>query len=158
VSAGIPAEPLADLVARLDRAPVALIALGIPRCPACHVLPVTLAAVAAARPGLAVGHAVLAAPEDWALRDELLWPRGVTVSRSSVPALALLRDGRAVARRAGGGPASAIDAWLAGELGPAERPLSAGPTEAERAAIARTAPRRAQRAAARGRAEWGGVG
>ena len=32
------------------------------------------------------------------------------MSRSSVPALALLRDGRAAARRAGGGPAAAIDA------------------------------------------------
>jgi hypothetical protein len=155
---GLPAEPLADLVARLDRAPVALIALGIPRCPACQVLPVTLAAVAAARPGLAVGHAVLAEPADWALRDELLWPRGIRVSRSSVPALALLRDGVAVARRAGGGPASSIDAWLAGELGPAERPLPEGPTAAEQAAIACTAPRRAQRVAARGRAEWDRAG
>ena len=158
MSAELPAEPLADLVARLDRASVALIALGIPRCPACQVLPVTLAAVAAARPGLAVGHAVLASAEDWALRDELLWPRGIRVSRSSVPALALLRDGRAVARRAGGGPASSIDAWLAGELGPAERPLPEGPTAAERVAIASTAPRRAQRVAARGRAEWDRVG
>ena len=152
------AEPLAELVARLDRAPLALIALGIPRCPACQVLPVTLAAVAAARPGLAVGHAVLAGPGDWALRDELLWPRGIRVSRSSVPALALLRDGRAVARRAGGGPAAAIDAWLEAELGPAELPLPEAPSEAERAAVACTAPRRAQRAAHRGRAEWGGVG
>jgi thioredoxin-like negative regulator of GroEL len=158
VTAELAAEPLGELIARLDRAPVALIALGIPRCPACEVLPASLAAVAAARPGLVVGHAVLATPGDWALRDELLWPRGVTVSRSSVPALALLRHGRAVARRAGGGPASAIDAWLAGELGPAERPIPAGPTEAERAAIACTAPRRAQRAAARGRAEWDRVG
>lgn len=147
-------EPLAGLVARLDREPHGLIALGIPRCSACQLLPTTLAVVAAARPELAVGMALLERPEDWALRDELLWPRGIRVSRASVPALALLRGGRAVSRRSGGGPAHEIDAWLARSLGPPRHPLPAAPTEAELAALAGTAPRRAQRRAARARAEW----
>lgn len=151
-----PVEPeaLAGLVERMDRAPLGLMALGIPRCPACQVLPVTLAALAAARPGLEVGLALLARPEDWALREDLLWPRGIRVSRSSVPALALLREGRAVATRAGGGPAGVLDRWLAGHLGPAERPLPDGPSESEWETIACTAPRRAQRMAARAAAEW----
>ena len=55
-------------------------------------------------PGLtiAIGEfATLGAP------GELFWPRGIHVSRSSVPALALLADAEAVTSRPGGGPAAA---------------------------------------------------
>lgn len=142
-------EPLAALVARLDGEPRALIALGIPRCPACRLLPASLGALAAARPGLAVGLALLDGPEDWALRETLLWPRGIRVSRGSVPALALLREGRAVAARPGGGPAHVIDGWLETLLGPAARSLAPALTRAEERALAQTAPRRAQRLRAR---------
>jgi len=144
-------EPLADAVARLDAAPVGLLALGMPRCSACQLLPATLEAVAAARPGLEIALVMLATPADWRLRERLLWPRGVRVSPSSVPVVALLREGRAVASRAGSGPAHVLDAWIAQTLGPPERALAAGLTEAERAALERTGPRRAQRMAIRER-------
>jgi hypothetical protein len=138
-------EPLADALARLDRAPAGLLALGIPRCPACALLPATLTAIAGARPGLAVALVVLAGPADWALRETLLWPRGVRVSRSSVPALALLREGRVVGTRAGSAPAHLLDRWVAEHLGPAEHPLADGLTAAEHDVLAASAPRRAQR-------------
>ncbi|MDX6646223.1 MAG: hypothetical protein QOK40_1950 [Miltoncostaeaceae bacterium] len=141
----VAAEPLADALARLDAAPAGLLALGIPRCPACQLLPATLDAIAAARPGLAIALVVLATPADWALRETLLWPRGVRVSRSSVPVLALLRGGRALASRAGSAPAHLLDAWVAVTLGPPERPLPAGLTAGEQAALAGTGARRAQR-------------
>jgi thioredoxin-like negative regulator of GroEL len=144
-------EPLADAVARLEAAPVALLALGMPRCSACQLLPATLEAIAGARPELEIALVMLATPADWRLREPLLWPRGVRVSPSSVPALALLREGRAVASRAGSGPAHVLDAWIAETLGPPGRPLAADLTEAERAALERTGPRRAQRLAIRGR-------
>jgi hypothetical protein len=141
----VTAEPLADALARLDAAPAALLALGIPRCPACMLLPATLSAIAAARPRLAIALVVLATPADWALRESLLWPRGVRVSRASVPALALLREGQAVASRPGSAPAHLLDAWIARTLGPPERPLAHGLTDAEEATLAGAAPRRAQR-------------
>jgi hypothetical protein len=142
---GVAAEPLPDALRRLEGADAGLLALGIPRCPACAPLPATLAALAAARPGLPVAYAVLERPEDWALREPLLWPRGIRVGRASVPALALLRRGRAVAARHGGGPAAELDRWLAAHLGAAASPLPAGPTAAERAALEDGAARRSQR-------------
>jgi hypothetical protein len=144
-------EPLADLIARLDDAEHALVALGIPRCPACTLLPTSLAAVAAARPDLPLGIALLATPGDWAAREELLWPRGIHVSRSSVPALTLLERGRAVASRTGGAPAHVIDAWLAERLGPAARPVPPGETAEERAALGALAARRAQQTVVKSR-------
>jgi hypothetical protein len=141
----VTAEPLADALARLDAAPAGLLALGIPRCPACQLLPATLEAIADARPGLAIALVVLATPADWGLRETMLWPRGVRVSRSSVPVLALLRGGRAVASRAGSAPAHLLDAWVAETLGQAGRQLPPGLTAAEQAALAGTGPRRAQR-------------
>jgi hypothetical protein len=142
-------EELGSLLARLDAAPSALLAIGIPRCPACRLLPASLAAVARARPSLAVGLALLEGPRDWALREELLWPRGIRVSRASVPSLAVLREGRQIGRRDGGGPAHVLDAWLEGILGPAESPLAPGVTDEERAILEEAAPRRVQRAMAR---------
>lgn len=137
-------ETLPDLLARLDRAPLALLALGIPRCPACDLLPVTLSALVDARPGLETGVAILATPEDWAARETLLWPRGIRVSRASVPALVVLRHGEVVATRQGGAPAHALDVWLTEIAGPAETPVPPGPTPAERAALAGSAARRVQ--------------
>lgn len=147
---GVRPEPLPDLLARVARGD-ALVGLGIPRCPACMLLPASLAAVASARPGLAVGLFLFERPEDWELREELLWPRGIRVSRSSVPVLALLRDGRAVATRMGGAPAHLIDGWLEPHLGPAAHPLPAETTEAERATLDRMAARRAQQTVVKGR-------
>jgi hypothetical protein len=144
MTAPLAAEPLAAAVARMDAAPAGLLALGIPRCPACQLLPATLGALLAARPGLPVALALLATPEDWADRERLLWPRGVRVSRASVPVLVLMRGGRAAATRPGSAPAHVLDAWLAGHLGPADRPLDPELTPAEHAALAATAPRRAQ--------------
>lgn len=142
-------EPLPELLGRLCEASEALLALAIPRCPACELLPATLAAVARSRPRLAVGIAILASPADWAARERLLWPRGIRVSRASVPALTILRDGRAVARRDGSAPARDLDRWLEEFLGPADVPIVEQPTAEERAALARTGARRAQHHLAR---------
>jgi len=144
-------EPLRALMARVADAPEALVAFGIPRCPACMLLPASLAAVSAARPGLAVGIALLERPEDWALREELLWPRGIRVSRSSVPVLAVLRSGDAVATRMGGAPAHMIDRWLEPHLGRAARPVTEGPTPAEAGMLEAIAGRRAQQTVVKAR-------
>ncbi len=117
------------------RAPRGLLALGMPGCAACLLLPASLDEVRRARPGLTVAIGEFASIEDWAWREELLWPRGIHVSRSSVPALALLVGGEVVASRPGGGPAEVIDRWLEGVLGPAEHPPGPGPTPAELAAL-----------------------
>ena len=115
-------------------APLALLALGMPGCAACLLLPASLAEVARIRPDLTIAIGEFATVEDWALRERLLWPRDIHVSRSSVPAMALLVDGEVVATRPGGGPAAVIDAWLSERLGPAAQPLPEGgltPGEAE---------------------------
>lgn len=119
------ARPLWDALARADAADLAVLALGIPLCPSCELLEASLAAVAGARPGLAVEIAALATPAEWADREELLWPRGIHVSRASIPVLVLLREGEVVATRQGGGPAREIDGWLAAHLGPAAHPIDA---------------------------------
>jgi hypothetical protein len=144
-------EPLAEVVARLKEAPVGLLALGIPRCPACRLLPASLGELARARPDLPIGLALLERPADWAARESLLWPRGIRVSRGSVPVLALLRDGHAVALRHGSAPASELDAWVARSLGPAARRPPDGPSAAERAALEAMAARRAQHELVRSR-------
>ncbi len=125
------AEALAAVVA----APRGLLALGMPACSACMLLPASLAEVRRARPDLTVAIGEFASPADWSQREALLWPRGIHVSRSSVPAMALLVDGEVVAGRPGGGPAAHIDAWLTEHLGPAPRPVPAGPTPGETAAL-----------------------
>ena len=149
----VAAEPLGPLLARLERARWALLALGMPRCPACDLLPATLAALAGSRPGLAVGISLFAGPEDWAQREELLWPRGIRVSRSSVPALVVLRRGAVLATRQGGAPAHLLDAWLTGLMGPPERPLPPEPTEGEREILEASAGRRVQHLRLRERSE-----
>lgn len=133
--------PIADALSVVARAPHGLLALGIPGCAACMLLPASLAEISRARPGLTIAIGEFATVQDWALREELLWPRGIHVSRSSVPALALLADGETIASRPGGGPAAAIDAWLAAVLGPAAHPLGDDPTAGEQAALDALGPR-----------------
>lgn len=123
--------PLEEGLAAADAAGTALLALGLPSCPSCELLDATLAAIGSSRTGLWVGIASLATPEDWAARERLLWPRGIHVSRASVPALVVLRDGEVLAMRQGGGPAAAIDAWLTQVLGPPDVPLEPGITGGE---------------------------
>jgi hypothetical protein len=128
-------RPVPEALELVVAAPRGLLALGIPGCGACLLLPASLAEVRRARPGLAVAIGEFATPADWRERERLLWPRGIHVSRSSVPALALFVDGAVVASRPGGGPAEAIDRWLEPLLGPAERPPGGGATPAELAAL-----------------------
>lgn len=120
---------------RVAAAPVGLLGLAMPLCGACLLLPASFAEIARVRPGITVAIGEFADVADWRLRETLLWPRGIHVSRASVPAMALLIDGRTVATRPGGGPACVIDAWLTPHLGPAERALPDGPTAAERRAL-----------------------
>ena len=127
--------PVPRALAIASDAPRGLLALGMPGCAACLLLPASLAEVGRARPDLTIAIGEFATLEDWAERERLLWPRGIHVSRSSVPAMALLIDGEVVATRPGGGPASVIDAWLAGRLGPAAFPLGDGLTPGETAAL-----------------------
>lgn len=136
-------EALEALIGRVEGASTALVGLGIPRCPASELLAASLPTIAASRPALAVGFALLDG-DDWSLRETLLWPRGIRVSRSSVPALTLLRDGSACAHRPGGGPAERIDAWLRDVLGPPARPTGPGLTTRERKALEADPARRAQ--------------
>lgn len=129
-------QPVEAALAAVSAAPLGLLGLTMPLCGACVLLPASLAEVRRARPGLAVAVGEFATVADWGRREDLLWPRGIHVSRSSVPALALLRDGEVVASRAGGGPAEAIERWLEPILGPPENPLPPdGPTDRELAAL-----------------------
>jgi hypothetical protein len=128
-------RPVPDALELVAAAPRGLLALGIPGCGACLLLAASLAEVQRARPDLAVAIGEFATPADWRERERLLWPRGIHVSRSSVPALALLVDGEVVASRPGGGPAEAIDRWLEPIIGPADRPLGGGATPGELAAL-----------------------
>ena len=127
--------PVPDALAVVAEAELGLLALGMPGCAACMLLPASLAEVARARPGLVIAIGEFATIDDWRWREELLWPRGIRVSRSSVPALALLAGGEVIATRPGGGPAMVIDRWLDASLGPAAHPLGDEPTPAELAAL-----------------------
>lgn len=134
-SAPLTPVPVAEALARVTAAPRGLLALGMPLCAACTLLPASLAEIARARPDLVIAIGEFGGPEDWRQREELLWPRGIHVSRSSVPAMALLIDGEVVASRQGAAPAEQIDRWLAEVLGAAAHPLSGGPTPQELAAL-----------------------
>lgn len=129
-------QPVEGALAAVSAAPLGLLGLTMPRCGACMLLPASLAALRRARPDLTVAIGEFVTVDDWRRREDLLWPRGIHVSRSSVPALALLRDGEVIASRPGGGPAETIERWLAPILGPPEHPLpGGGPTEGELAAL-----------------------
>jgi len=139
-------QPLAAAVETTDGAPAALLALGIPRCGACELLPASLGVVAASRPDLVVGFGLLSGPEEWAARADLLWPRGIRVARASVPAMAFLVDGVARARRHGGGPAYLIDEWLTPLIGPPRVPVPRREVTLEIEALERTNGLRAKQA------------
>lgn len=145
----IPEAP-GPALARVVDAPVGLLGLGIPRCPATILLPASLTAVAGARPDLPIALAILADAADWAVRETLLWPRDIRVSRSIVPVLVILRDGQAVATRHGGAPAHVIDTWLTAHIGPGDTPV-APELDDELRELERIAARRAQHAAVTGR-------
>lgn len=134
-------EPLRDALDRVASAPLGLLAVGRPQCPACELLEVTLGVVQSVRPDLVIASTQLDTPEDWALREELLWPRGIRVSRASMPTLVLMRGGMAIAHRHASGPASDVDAWITEHLGPGTTPLT-GVSEGEIAALELVAPLR----------------
>jgi hypothetical protein len=140
---GIAVEPIAvaDALAVVARARAGLLGLGMPRCGACLLLPASFAEIRRVRPELTVAIGEFASVDDWAERERLLWPRGIHVSRSSVPAMALLVDGEVVATRPGGGPARVIDDWLTPHLGPARERLPDGPTPVEVEAFERASGR-----------------
>lgn len=140
-------ETLAGALARVADSPRALLGLGIPRCPATQMLPTSLSAVANARRHLPIALGILGSPEDWDARETELWPRGIHISRSVVPILVFLRDGRAAATRRGGASAYVIDAWLADTAELTPTTLTPRWADDERAELARLAGRRAQHAA-----------
>ncbi len=127
---------VAEALAITTAAALGVLGLGIPGCSACMLLPASFAEIARVRPGLVLAIGEFADVRDWGERERLLWPRGIHVSRSSVPAMALLREGELVAQRPGGGPAHVINRWLALHLGPSALPLGDdGPTASELAAL-----------------------
>ena len=129
----------------------ALMSIGREVCPACQVQDAGLQVLAAARPELPVYVVSMDGDDDWSVREDLLWPRDIRVSRAATPALVLLHRGRAVATHHGALPAHDLDAWVAAILGPAASPVPPGVSDAEQAVLDRTAPRRAQHAAVKGR-------
>lgn len=135
--------PLEDAVDQAFDAQCALLALGIPLCPSCELLKETLGAIAWSRPQLRVLLATMDRQEDWDARETLLWPRGIHVSRASIPVIVVVRQGSVVATRHGGGPAVSLDGWLTEQGVVAERQLEAGFTDGEDAALAALAGTRA---------------
>ena len=140
----IAVRPLEENLAAAVEQPAALLALGIPRCPACMLLPASLDVIAHARPDLWIGLSLFTSADDWSRREDLLWPRGIHVSRSTVPVLTLLANGAHLASRPGGGPAHVLDEWLTEHLGRPPQPLTPGLTTGEDAAMQRVAARHAQ--------------
>jgi len=147
--------PLSDAIAWVDESPVALLSLGIPRCPASRALEASLEAIAESRPDLPVARVVLSSPGDWALRETMLWPREIRVSRSSVPVLVVMRDGMRAALRHGSARAQVLDAWLSTEIGPPAHAVAGGITASESAVMEETAKRRTQHMDVKGRREPG---
>lgn len=141
-----PDTPLADAVRRIENAGGGLLGIGIPRCPASALLQASLGAVADGDPDRVVAMSTLRTTDDWAERETCLWPRGIRVSRASVPVVARYADGQWVTRQ-GAAPASVLSAWLDGTEGRASDELHRD----ERRVLEDTAPRRAQRQAARQR-------
>lgn len=142
---------LAGVIAGIDAAPQALMAIGRPVCPACQMLDASLAVIADARPDLPMYVVNMETDDDWAAREPVLWPRDIRVSRAATPAMVLLERGRVVASRQGAAPAFDLDAWIAGHFGPATTPVPEGIADGEQSVLDRTADRRAQHAAVKGR-------
>jgi hypothetical protein len=148
---GVIPQPLATALDRVADADLALLGLGIPRCPATQLLPASFSTVAEARPGLPIALGILATPEDWAARETLLWPRNIRISRSVVPVLFVLRNGSAAATRHGGASAAVIDRWLAEVAGLDPSRLPDAWADDERRELDLVAARRAQHAVVKGR-------
>lgn len=147
MASALPDTSLADAVRRIENAGQGLLGIGIPRCPASALLQASLGAIADDDPRRVVAMSTLRTTDDWAERETCLWPRGIRVSRASVPVVARYADGRWLTRQ-GAAPATVLSAWLDGSDDPA------GDDELhrdERRVIEETAPRRAQRQAARER-------
>ncbi len=146
MASDLPDTPLADALRRIEDAGRGLLGIGIPRCPASALLHASLGAVGREAPRRVVAMSTLRTTEDWAARETCLWPRGIRVSRASVPVVARYADGHWITRQ-GTAPASVLRAWLddsdaspGGEL-----------HQDERRVLEDTAPRRAQHQAARDR-------
>lgn len=143
-----------SLATRMDditSADQAVLVIGRPVCPACQVTGAGLEALGTARPGLLMAFVEMWGPEDWRARTEPGWPDGVSVSPSAVPAIALMRGGEVVATRFGAVPAHDLDRWMEEFFGPADTPVPPGISAAEQEVLDRTAARRAQHDAVKGR-------
>lgn len=143
-----------SLATRMDditSADQAVLVIGRPVCPACQVTGAGLEALGTARPGLLMAFVEMWGPEDWRARTEPGWPDGVSVSPSAVPAIALMKGGEVVATRFGAVPAHDLDRWMEEFFGPADTPVPPGISAAEQEVLDRTAARRAQHDAVKGR-------
>jgi hypothetical protein len=147
----IDGRSLPGRMAEVEAAERAVVVIGRPVCPACQLTGASLEAIGEARPDVLLVFVEMWGPEDWAIRGDELWPRGISVSPSAVPAVALMEKGTVVATRHGAIPAHGLDAWIAESFGPAAVPVPEGVTGAEQAVLDRTAGRRAQHDAVKGR-------
>jgi hypothetical protein len=147
----IDGRSLADRMPQIAAADQAVMVIGRPVCPACQVTGAGLEALAAARPGVLMAFVEMWGPEDWRARGEAGWPEGISVSPSAVPAIALLSRGEVVATRFGAIPAHGLDQWMAEHFGAADTPVPEGISAAEQEVLDRTAARRAQHDAVKGR-------
>ncbi|MSO43975.1 MAG: thioredoxin [Thermoleophilia bacterium] len=142
---------LADVVGQIQAAPRILMAIGRPVCPACQMATASMSVIRAARPDVMTVIVDMATEDDWAVRESVLWPWGIRVSPAAVPALVLMESGRVVATRQGAAPAADLDAWITEFFGPPVVPVRRGIADGEQAVLDRTAARRAQHGAVRGR-------
>lgn len=142
---------LATRITEIEACPRAIMAIGRPVCPACQLVAASLEVIGAARPGVVTAIVDMVTEDDWAIREDLLWPRGIRVSPAAVPALVLLEGGVVVATRHGSAPASDLDAWISESFGPPGTPVPGGVAPAEQAVLDRTAARRAQHGTVKGR-------
>ena len=147
----IDGRSLAGRMHEVAAADEAVLVIGRPVCPACQVTGAGLEALADARPRLLMAFVEMWGPEDWRARGEDGWPDGVSVSPSAVPATVLMRRGEVVAKRFGAVPAHDLDRWMDDHFGPADAPVPEGITAAEQEVLDRTAARRAQHDAVKGR-------
>lgn len=147
----IDGRSLAGRMPEITAAEHAVLVIGRPVCPACQVTGAGLDAIGRARPGLVMAFVEMWGPEDWRARTEPGWPEGVSVSPSAVPAIALMARGRVVATRFGAVPAHDLDQWMDGFFGPADTPVPEGISAGEQEVLDRTAARRAQHDAVKGR-------
>lgn len=143
-----------SLAGRMDEiaaADEAVLVIGRPVCPACQVTGAGLEALAHARPRARQSSGPHISTNAMNSRGRAGWPDGVSVSPSAVPATVLMRRGEVVAKRFGAVPAHDLDRWMDDHFGPADAPVPEGITAAEQEVLDRTAARRAQHDAVKGR-------